>query len=195
MCNVIHYVFACAHSLQRRRSHCSGTKHKTTPTRTKAACTAEPFLTIYIRTACGSCHLERWEQAWTAKLAQAKTTRDTLHRHRLPGLHDASAQLLALHDEYTRASWRSRHLFAPVPTGPVARVATTHAARAPSPLARELHPHDIADANMPKAWADMREEDYDGDYIARTDPLHPVSTEYSHPWDDDGDGGNDERQG
>ncbi|KAI4955994.1 hypothetical protein J4E91_000204 [Alternaria rosae] len=55
-----------------------------------------------------------------------------------------------------------------------------------SPLTQEVRPEDVVDPkDHVKDWTEMDENDYDGDYIASTDPIHPVSTDYSHPLDDD----------
>ncbi|KAI4713095.1 hypothetical protein J4E89_002073 [Alternaria sp. Ai002NY15] len=55
-----------------------------------------------------------------------------------------------------------------------------------SPLTQEIRPEDVVDPKKHmKDWTEMDENDYDGDYIASTDPIHPVSTDYSHSLDDD----------
>jgi hypothetical protein len=66
----------------------------------------------------------------------------------------------------------------------VARVNVSDHRKARSPLLQEVLPEDIVDERS-KEWTEMDEEDYDGNYVASTDPIHPVSTDYSHPLDDD----------
>jgi hypothetical protein len=65
----------------------------------------------------------------------------------------------------------------------VARVNVSDHRKTRSPLLQEVHPEDIAEPK--KEWIEMDEEDYDDNYVASTDPMHPVSTDYSHPLDDD----------
>ncbi|KAI8942154.1 hypothetical protein NX059_000243 [Plenodomus lindquistii] len=190
MCNVVYYHFACAHSLRRRRSRCAGTKHKITRTSTKAACTAESFLTIHVRNDCGACQLEQWEQDWASKLRRAVAFQDKLR-----GATDFAKYKMVdslvheLKNRYTQESWDTRRLFAPVVKRPVSRVSVSFYTTAPSPLSQEVRPEDILEPEKRKQWADMDDNDYDGNYVASTDPLHPVSTDYSHPWDDENDSG------
>ncbi|KAF2852649.1 hypothetical protein T440DRAFT_420661, partial [Plenodomus tracheiphilus IPT5] len=185
MCNVIQYYFACTHSFRRRRSQCFGTKHKTTRTSTKAACNAESFLTVHVRADCGSCQLAQWEQAWKLKLQRAKSFRDKLRETSLPAYEEIESLITELENEYTQASWDTRNLFALVAKRPVARVGISDYTKVPSPLAQEVLPEDVIEPGKCKEWAEMDDNDYDEDYIASTDPMHPVSTNYSHPSDDD----------
>ncbi|KAI4703220.1 hypothetical protein J4E81_002097 [Alternaria sp. BMP 2799] len=68
----------------------------------------------------------------------------------------------------------------------VARVGITYHQTARSPLTQEVRPEDVVDPKKHgKDWMEMDDNDYDGDYNASTDPIHPVSTDYSHPLDDD----------
>jgi hypothetical protein len=184
MCNVVHFLFTCWHTLKRRRSRCKGTKHKVTSTSIKAACTAESFLTISMRIACGSCQQNEWERAWRTKLEKARTFYDKLAEKSFPGRQQISTLVQALEAEYTQASWDTRHLFAQGPKPSVARVRHNYYKKARSPLPREVRPEDIVEPGT-KDWTEMDENDYDGNYIASTDPVHPVTTDYSHPYDDD----------
>jgi hypothetical protein len=75
-------------------------------------------------------------------------------------------------------------MFSHAPKKSVYRVNVSDHTKAKSPLLQEVRPEDISDTR-PKEWAEMDEEDYDDNYIASTDPIHPVTTDYSHPLDDD----------
>ena len=98
--------------------------------------------------------------------------------------------LHTLEDEYTSASWTARHVFAPPPSrSRIPRVPSTDFKRISSPLVQEVQPDDVVLRPPSKQWIDMDHDDYDGDYVASTDPLHPVCTEYvdlmGHDTDDD----------
>jgi len=185
MCNVIHLLFACDHLLKVRRSQCKGTRHKITRTSIRAACAAESFLTLNIQSDCSSCEHRTWESGWISKLARAATFLAKLREKRLPGANEVSALVEDLETKYQAASWDARHMASHAFKKSVTRVGVTHHTTARSPLQQELHPEDVVDAGRKKQWTDMKEQDYDGGYIASTDPIHPVHTDYSHPWDDD----------
>tara|TARA_R110002003_G_scaffold40_4_gene2624 strand:- start:33289 stop:34380 length:1092 start_codon:yes stop_codon:yes gene_type:complete len=102
----------------------------------------------------------------------------------MPGTTEVAALVKGLEVEYATASWDTRNKFTPATKPSVGRVKHSWRATAPSPLPREVRPEDVVEAAK-KAWSEMDEHDYDGNYIASTDPIHPVSTDYSHPLDDD----------
>lgn len=103
----------------------------------------------------------------------------------MPGMEEVRGLITELEDQYTLESWETRNIFAPARKPSVTRAAISEYERAPSPLVHEVQPEDIIEADGRKEWADMDENDYDGNYCASTDPIHPVDTDYSHPWDDD----------
>ncbi|OAG26582.1 hypothetical protein CC77DRAFT_924934 [Alternaria alternata] len=186
MCNVIHLYYRCQHTLRLRRSRCKGTKHKMTRTSIKAACTAESFLTVYARTECNTCEHASWESDWTCKLERARTFLSKLIERRMLGTPEVSALVKELEDQYHRASWGARNISHAFKKS-VARVSVSDYRIVRSPLKQEVQPEDVVDLKE-KDWAEMDDHDYDGDYIASTDPIHPVSTDHSHPPDDDDDG-------
>ncbi|KAH6878218.1 hypothetical protein BKA58DRAFT_90911 [Alternaria rosae] len=188
MCNVIHFFFRCQHLLRLRRSRCKGTKHKMTRTSVRAACTAESFLTVYVQTDCSSCEHKLWESNRESKLGRARSFLAKLTEKRMPGVDEISTIVRELDEQYYMASWDARNMQIPLHSfkKSVARVSITDHQTARSPLAQEVRPEDVVDPkNHVKDWTEMDENDYDGDYIASTDPIHPVSTDYSHPLDDD----------
>jgi hypothetical protein len=184
MCNIITFRFACQHTLRRRRSRCNGTKHKITATSTKAACVAESFLTIYPRIECGPCQHKAWEDRWKLKLERANTFLTKLRQRDMPGVEEVTLQVKELEAEYATESWHTRNMFAHASKPSVTRVQHGRYEKKPSKLPQELHPGDIVD-KAAKTWAEMNDHDYDDNYEASTDPIHPVSTDYSHPLDDD----------
>jgi hypothetical protein len=170
--------------MRRRRSRCGGTKHKITATSTKAACIAESFLTIYLRIECDPCQHKAWEAAWKLKLVRANAFLTELRQRDLPGVDTVATLVQSLEAEYITASWNTRTMFAHGPKPSITRVKHSWYEKAASKLPQELRPEDIVEKNA-KEWTEMDDEDYDGNYEASTDPVHPVSTDYSHPLDDD----------
>jgi hypothetical protein len=184
MCNIISFRFTCGHALRRRRSRCGGTKHKITANSIKAACITESLLTIYLRIECGPCQHKTWEDEWRLKLERANTFLTKLRQHNLPGVEAVTALVKELEAEYATASWDTRNMFAHAPKSSVTRVQYSHYEKKASKLPQEVRPEDIIDKRT-KAWAEMELHEYDDNYEASTDPIHPVSTDYSHPLDDD----------
>jgi hypothetical protein len=184
MCNIITFRFVCQHTLRRRRSRCSGTKHRITANSIKAACVSESFLTIYLRIQCGPCQHTTWEAEWKLKLARANTFLTKLRQRNLPGVEEITALVKELDAEYTTASWDTRTMFAHAPKASITRVKHSQYERKASKLPQEVRPEDVVD-KATKKWTEMAVDDYDDDYIASTDPIHPVSTDYSHPLDND----------
>ncbi|RYN39885.1 hypothetical protein AA0113_g8627 [Alternaria arborescens] len=99
------------------------------------------------------------------------------------GTPEVSALVKELEDQYYVASWGARNISHAFKKS-VARVSVSDYRTVRSPLKQEVRPEDVVDLKE-KDWAEMDDRDYDGDYIASTDPIHPVSTDYSHPLDDD----------
>ncbi|CAO2651627.1 Nn.00g041970.m01.CDS01 [Neocucurbitaria sp. VM-36] len=108
-----------------------------------------------------------------------------MSEHSMPGMEEVGGLVTELENQYTMDSWEARNMFAQARKSSVARVAISEYRRAASPLVQEVRPEDVVVADRRKEWADMDENDYDGNYVASTDPIHPVNTDYSHPWDDD----------
>lgn len=94
-----------------------------------------------------------------------------------------------LQDQYTSEAWGTRNVFAVEHKRSVARVRVGQYRRTRSLLSREVRAEDVVvEDERGKEWAQMEVSDYDGNYEASTDPIHPVSTDYSYPWDDGDDG-------
>lgn len=181
MCNVMHFLFTCQHTLKRRRSSCKGTKHKVTATSTKAACAAEACLTIALRVPCCTCQHREWERTWQVKREIARTFLEKLEKACLPGVREIQVLVEQLEANYRQENWKSPFYILKQSVG---RVNYSEYRRARSRLSQNVRLEDVVSRQM-KAWADMDENDYDPDYVASTDPVHPVSTDYSHPLDGD----------
>ncbi|KAL5117629.1 hypothetical protein ACEQ8H_004522 [Pleosporales sp. CAS-2024a] len=186
MCNIVTYRFTCQHTVSQRRSKCRGTKHKITSKGIKAACVAESCLTMFLQATCDQCLMTAWDDAWKRKLERADTFLTNLQKRDMPAMADIALLVKGLRADYASASWNTTAMFASGPRPSITRVKPTYHKRAASNLPRELQPEDIIEKTV-KEWADMDELDYDGNYEASTDPMHPVSTDYSHPLDN-GDG-------
>jgi len=184
MCNIVTFRFTCQHTLRQRRSRCGGTRHKITANSRKAACIAESSLTIYLQIECDRCQHTAWEDAWKLKLERAKTFVAKLQQRDIPGVEEVAALVKELEAEYATASWNTRTMFAHGPKPSVTRVKHTFYKKAASRLPQELRPEDIVD-KTDKEWTEMEGHEYDGNYEASTDPVHPVITDYSHPLDED----------
>lgn len=159
-----------------------------TRTSIKAACTAESFLTVYAQTDCSSCEHKLWESHWESKLGRARSFLAKLTEKRMAGVDEISTLVRELDEQYYMASWDAKNMQIPAHSfkKSVARVSITYHQTASSPLTQEVRPEDVVDPKKHvKDWTEMDEDDSDGDYIASTDPIHPVSTDYSHPLDDD----------
>jgi hypothetical protein len=102
----------------------------------------------------------------------------------MPGVEEITVQVEALEADYATESWHTRAMFAHAPKPSVARVKHVRYERKASRLPQEVHPEDIVETAA-KTWAEMDNHDYDDNYEASTDPIHPVSTDYSHPLDGD----------
>ncbi|OAK97030.1 hypothetical protein IQ06DRAFT_338335 [Phaeosphaeriaceae sp. SRC1lsM3a] len=194
MCNIITYQFACPHRIRRRRSPCHGAKAKSTSNSTtspRAACVAESFLTLYLRIPCNACNHVIWTAEWESKLLRATTYSASMRDE------DSSAETVQtvealINDLKARKvseEWEMRNSLTMLPTRPISRVWHKLFSRAASPLKDEVRPEDVREgAKSWKDWSEMREEDYDDDYVASMDPIHPVTTDYRFP----GEGEEDE---
>ena len=159
-----------------------------TRTSIRAACTAESFLTVYVQTDCSPCEHKLWESNWECKLGRARAFLIKLTEKQMHGVEDITALVKELEEQYYVASWDARNMQIPSHAfkKSVARVSITFHQTARSPLTQEVRPEDVVEPKKHnKDWTEMDANDYDGDYIASTDPIHPVSTDYSHPLDDD----------
>jgi hypothetical protein len=121
---------------------------------------------------------------WKLKLARANTFLTKVRQRAMPGSEEIAVLVKNLDAEYTTASWNMRTMFAHVPKPSITRVKHSWYEKATSKLPRELRPEDIIEKKT-KEWTEMDDADYDGNYEASTDSVHPVSADYSHLLDDD----------
>lgn len=194
MCNIITYQFACPHRVRRRRSPCHGAKVKPPSSNWSAprvACVADCFLTVYLRAPCNACNHKIWDATWQAKVSRADTYLSNLkERHNSTEAVQTIEALRHEVDEQRKAEeWKLRHSITFLPARQVPRVKHRPFVRSPSSLGVEVKPEDVHEGEKAwKDWSEMKEEDYDDDYIASTDPIHPVTTDYRFP----GEGEDDE---
>ncbi|KAL6704867.1 hypothetical protein ACN47E_007550 [Coniothyrium glycines] len=188
MCNIVQFRFACQHTWRRYRSRCRGTKHKITRTSIKAACSAESSLVVNSIVRCGPCEHAEWERIWSERLYRARTFLTKLKEKRLLGQEDVTRLVDELENEYTLAAWDTRNMFVQAAPRPVQRIQPAEFRKSSSPLTQNLQAHDIVDMIKSKSWEELDQSDYDWDYVASTDPIHPVNTDYAHDSDHDDEG-------
>ncbi|KAF2624721.1 hypothetical protein BU25DRAFT_347286 [Macroventuria anomochaeta] len=180
MCKIMEYWFSCQHGFQLRISQCGGTKHRKVRGGLTAACKSESYLNIVFSIDCGPCQHETFEKGWNRKLEWAKTFRGKLREKEMPGMQEVAALVEQLEDDFNTASWNTRAVFPHFHKERSVRASLGHFRKAPSPLRQEVLPSDIRE---PPEVIDPNHPDheYDWDYIASTDPLHPVDVNYTHP--------------
>lgn len=101
----------------------------------------------------------------------------------MPGVQEVAALIETLEEDFNSASWSTRALFPHSHKERGVRINLGHFEKAPSPLRQEVFPDDVPE---PPNVVDSDNLDYvyDWDYVASTDPIHPVDTNYAHPLDD-----------
>lgn len=147
----------------------------------KTACSAESFLTLHLRIACGACQQAEWEDEWEARLERANAFLHSLEEQGSLAVDKVAQLVTQLESDYKAAAWSARSEFGPGPTSRVNKVKHAPVKRTSSPLRQEVQPEEVPDREVAKGWLDMTEEDYDGDYVGYTDPLHPINTDYNFP--------------
>ncbi|KNG45347.1 hypothetical protein DDE82_002464 [Stemphylium lycopersici] len=140
---------------------------------------------MHLQTDCSSCEHQSWESNWLSKLERAATFLARLSENGCSGTGEITALVQELNETYQKASWDVQHMTSFASKKSVARVNVTHHKTSPSPLSQEVRPEDVVELQREKQWEEIQDEDYDGNYVASTDPIHPVSTDYTHPWDND----------
>jgi hypothetical protein len=181
MCKVVQFTFDCGHNLRLRKSRCHGKFRKETRNSRKAACCAEPYIIRRISIDCGQCQQIGWEKSWTEKLERAQTFLAGLTKAGLPGAQQVSEQIKKIEDEHNEDAWNIRQRFPPLhKASSIERVKIRTIAPQNSHLRKEVRPEDVVE---PKVKGYMEGDD-DDDYVRSTDPIHPVTTNYSHPLDD-----------
>jgi hypothetical protein len=131
---------------------------------------------------CGACQHQAWEDAWKLKLDRARTFLAKIREKDMPGTQEVARLVQGLEEEYTIETWKTRNMFANVPKPRISRVQHTQYQKTPSKLKHEVTPENVIEKVVEKDWSELNEEDYDGDYVASEDPLHPVNTNYDTLW-------------
>ena len=183
MCKIIKYWFSCQHGFRPKGSRCGGTKHKQLRSGKAAACRSESYLDIVIPIDCGPCQYEAFEDGWKRKLSAAKAFLEAIKEKDFPGVPEVAALVEQLQEESNTASWNSRNIFPHMHKERKKRVNLGHFDRKPSPLRQEVLPKDVPEATE-VIHPEHPDYEYDWDYVASTDPIHPVDTNYAHPLDD-----------
>ena len=178
MCKIVRYQFACQHGFRQRRSKCGGTKHRRTRSGLTPACKSEAYLSIKLPVTCGPCQHAAFEERWKHKLAAADAFLEKLKENDFPGVYEVTALVEHLGDDFNTASWHTRTLFPHALKEHTVRVERGHFERRSSPLRCAVSPADIPEP--PHVVVDSSHPDYqyDGDYVASTDPLHPVDVSW-----------------
>ncbi|KAF9691754.1 hypothetical protein EKO04_010389 [Ascochyta lentis] len=105
-----------------------------------------------------------------------------LKEKNLPGVQEIAALVEQLIEEYNMASWNTRILFPHLGKERCLRINLGYFKKTSSPLRQELLPEDVPEPpNITPA--DDQDYVYDWNYVASTDPIHPVDTNYAHPLD------------
>jgi hypothetical protein len=121
-------------------------------------------------------------------LKRAIAFRNRLQAGGSPGAEEVGKLVEELEEQYTTAAWDLNKTFPPVQNKTnVSRVklaikGKNEPKRLVSLLRQEVQPQEVV---LPKeeqrGWIENDEDEED--YVRSTDPLHPVSTDYSHPLD------------
>ena len=86
-----------------------------------------------------------------------------------------------MEDDHNEDAWNIRQSFPPLhKASSIERVKIRTIAPQNSHLRKEVRPEDVVEPKV-KGYI---EGDDDDDYVRSTDPIHPVTTNYSHPLDD-----------
>ena len=132
---------------------------------------------------CGPCQHQAFEKNWERKLSMAELFLEKVKEKRFPGVQEVTALVKQLRDDFNTASWDTRTLFPHVHKERAVRVNLGHFEKRPSPLRQELLPEDVLEP--PEVIHPSHPNYmYDWDYVASTDPLHPVDVNYARPLDD-----------
>jgi hypothetical protein len=182
MCKVVKYWFACHHGFRLRHSTCGGTKHKSTRSGLATACRSESYLNFVFAVDCGPCQHQAFERGWKHRLTLAETFLEKLKEKGLHGVREVEALVEHMKEEFDTATWNTRTLFPHAHKERTVRVSLGQFQKAPTPLSREVLPEDIPEP-FKVIGSDHPDYKYDWDYVASTDPIHPIDTNYAHPLD------------
>ncbi|KAF3036858.1 hypothetical protein E8E12_008265 [Didymella heteroderae] len=124
-----------------------------------------------------------FEYDWKHKLSLAETFLGKLKENGLPGVREINALVEQLKEDFNMAAWETRIMFPYAHKENAMRASLGNFEKAPSPLSREVLPDDVPE--LPEVVGpDHPDYKYDWDYVASTDPIHPVDTNYDHPLDE-----------
>jgi hypothetical protein len=102
-----------------------------------------------------------------------------LVRAGMPGVQQVSDQINTMEDEHNEDAWNIRQKFPPLhKASSIERVKIRTQAPGGSHLSKEVRPEDVVEFRV-----NSYVERDDDDYIRSTDPLHPITTDYSYPLD------------
>ncbi|KAF2657242.1 hypothetical protein K491DRAFT_714639 [Lophiostoma macrostomum CBS 122681] len=171
MCKVIRFLFACYHTVKIRESKCGGTYAKSRRNGRSTACSADAYINIKLRHACGPCQQAEWDAKWKLKLSRAKLFQEKIAGQ--PGEKEVVELVGQLESEYSEAVWRVRSIFPPAAHEPVKKVQTApiEKMKRSSPLGQEVKPEDVV------LVLDDAEE------AEEPDAFHLEPINYEHPLD------------
>lgn len=182
MCKVIQYQFTCGHYIKQRSSRCGGTRSKETRTSRKAACSAEPYISIKLSFGCNECQLGAWVARWKARLERARTFRNGLLERRLLGAEGVSELVRGLEEEYAVAAWNLKNVFPHTRTRTVGRVKPVREEeqrrREHSLLSHEVRPDEVVLST--KNNQDQGDED-SSDQLTTDHSCSAIPIDYTHP--------------
>lgn len=106
-----------------------------------------------------------------------------LRERQYPGVQEVTALIEQLKDEFNTSTWDTRVLFPHAHKERAVRVTLGYFEKMLSPLRNEVLPEDIPEPTD-VIGPEHPDYEYDWDYVASTDPIHPVDTNYAHPFDE-----------
>jgi hypothetical protein len=111
----------------------------------------------------------------------------------LPGAEEVARLVKDLEQEYENAAWDINKMFPDARSQNVGRVPCMpektkelRRMRMASLLKHEVQPHEVVltEEKHESGWIDNGDDNLE-DFVASTDPVHPVCTDYTHPLDND----------
>lgn len=147
------------------------------------ACRSEPYLTFVFAFDCGPCQHQAFEDGWRYNLRLAESILGKLKQKSLPGVRKVEALVEQLNEDFNSASWNTRTLYPHAHRERTLRPSLGQFHKTPSPLSKEVLPEDIPEP-VRVVGPDHPNYEYDWNYVASTNPVHPVDTNYAHPLDE-----------
>ncbi|KAH6625679.1 hypothetical protein C7974DRAFT_277558, partial [Boeremia exigua] len=179
MCKIIKYRYACQHGFSVRLSKCGGTKHKQSRRRPTAACKPGAYINMFIPVNCGPCEFLAFERDRDRKLSMAEGFLEKITEKQFPGVLEVTILVDELKNRLSTETWVAQKRFPDTHKDrTIIRVELGHSTAQASPLRNEVFPDDIPEP--PEViHPDHPDYVYDYDYVASTDPLHPVDVNYT----------------